>query len=267
MAEQMRTQWRVVGGSSLHKTVEVFTEKKMSLHQYLVIIIIITTSTMSKQSDSPWCEPNASLFRDVFLLAFGDKKVSPIRESFVGICGSWPVQASNCHITICVFYVKKNKKCTQTSNIISCLVALITFFIQVKSVSSNRPCTDFQALSAGNYSKSKNRLFWRVSYPTPHTSLQEATWDTQKMELPFFLAAQMQQFLFLLPTLKCLTSAVNTTILAAMQAQQPVPASAPVLAPLVLIKRTLLLVKLLLKLRLKQWLLGEILMAKKQVEA
>ena len=30
--ERVTTQWRVVGGSSLHNTVEVFTNKKLRLH-------------------------------------------------------------------------------------------------------------------------------------------------------------------------------------------------------------------------------------------
>ena len=30
--ERVTTQWRVVGGSSLHNTVEVFTDKKSRLH-------------------------------------------------------------------------------------------------------------------------------------------------------------------------------------------------------------------------------------------
>jgi hypothetical protein len=57
---------------------------------------------MSEYSDSPWCEPNTLLFRDVFLVVFGDKKVSPIPESHVEICRSWPVHASNCHVTMCI---------------------------------------------------------------------------------------------------------------------------------------------------------------------
>ncbi len=72
--------------------------------------IIITTSTMSKYSDSPWCEPIAPPFRDVFLAVFGDK-ISWILESHIGICGSWPVQASNCHVTTQVFYVIGYTKC------------------------------------------------------------------------------------------------------------------------------------------------------------
>jgi hypothetical protein len=53
-----------------------------------------------------------------FLVACGDKKVSRIPESNVGICGSWPVQASNCHVTTRVFSVIEFKKCTQTLKII-----------------------------------------------------------------------------------------------------------------------------------------------------
>ncbi len=82
--------------------------------------MIITTSTTSKYSDSPWCEPNAPLFKDVFLVVFGDKKVSWISESHVGICGFWPVHALRCHVTTHVSYVTVYKKCTQTSKIISC---------------------------------------------------------------------------------------------------------------------------------------------------
>jgi hypothetical protein len=66
-------------------------------------------------SDSPWCEPNAPLFRDVFLVVFGDKKVSQNPESYVGICGSWLVQASNIHVTKHVFIMTESKKCTQTT--------------------------------------------------------------------------------------------------------------------------------------------------------
>jgi hypothetical protein len=73
---------------------------------------------MSKYSDSPRFEPNAPLFRDVFLVVFGDKKVSQIPESHIGICGSWPVQASNSHGNTHVFFVIEYKKCTQTLKII-----------------------------------------------------------------------------------------------------------------------------------------------------
>ncbi len=69
---------------------------------------------MSKNSDSPWCKINTLLYRDVFLVVFGDKKVARIPESHVGICGSLAVQASNCHVTTRVFYVTEYKKCTQT---------------------------------------------------------------------------------------------------------------------------------------------------------
>ncbi len=51
------------------------------------------------------------------MVVFGDKKVSRIPESYVGICGSWPVQASNSHVTTRVFSVTEYKKCTQTSRI------------------------------------------------------------------------------------------------------------------------------------------------------
>ena len=54
----------------------------------------------------------------MFLVVFGDKKVSRIPESYVGICGSWPVQASNSHVTTRVFSVTEYKKCTQISKII-----------------------------------------------------------------------------------------------------------------------------------------------------
>ena len=54
----------------------------------------------------------------VFLVVFGDKKVSRIPESYVGICGSWPVRASKSHVTTSVFSVTEYKKCTQTSKII-----------------------------------------------------------------------------------------------------------------------------------------------------
>ncbi len=49
-----------------------------------------------------------------FLVVFGDKKVSPIPESYVGIHGSWLVQASNSHVTTRVFSMTEYKKCTQT---------------------------------------------------------------------------------------------------------------------------------------------------------
>ncbi len=73
---------------------------------------------MIKYSDSPRCEPNTPLLRDVFFVVFGDKKVSRIPESYVRICWSWPVQASNSHMTTRVFSVTEYKKCTQTSKII-----------------------------------------------------------------------------------------------------------------------------------------------------
>ncbi len=63
-------------------------------------------------------ELTAPLFRDVFLVVFGDKKVSRIPESQVGICGSWLVQALNSHVTTRVFSVIEYKKCTQTLKII-----------------------------------------------------------------------------------------------------------------------------------------------------
>ncbi len=78
----------------------------------------VFTSTTSKYSDSPWCEPNNPLFRYVFFVVFGDKKVSWIPESYVRICGSWLVQASNSHVTTLIFSVTEYKKCTQTSKII-----------------------------------------------------------------------------------------------------------------------------------------------------
>jgi hypothetical protein len=53
-----------------------------------------------------------------FLVVFGDKKVSWIPESQVGIHGSWLVQASNSHMTTHVFSMIEYKKCTQTSKII-----------------------------------------------------------------------------------------------------------------------------------------------------
>jgi hypothetical protein len=55
--------------------------------------------------------------RCVFLAVFGDKKVSRIPESHVGIRRYWLVQASNCHVTTHVFHVTKYKKCTQTLKI------------------------------------------------------------------------------------------------------------------------------------------------------
>ena len=70
---------------------------------------------MSNYSDSQWCEPNAPLFRDVFFVVFGDRKVSQIPESYVGICGSWLVQALNSHVTTRVFSMIEYKKCTQTA--------------------------------------------------------------------------------------------------------------------------------------------------------
>jgi hypothetical protein len=64
---------------------------------------------MSKFSDSPWCEPNAPRIIDVFLVVFGDKKVSRIPESHVGIRGSWLVQASNIHVTTCILHDRVEK--------------------------------------------------------------------------------------------------------------------------------------------------------------
>ena len=54
----------------------------------------------------------------MFLVVFRDKKVSWIPESHLGVCGSWPVQALNCHVTTHVFSMPVYKKCTQTSKII-----------------------------------------------------------------------------------------------------------------------------------------------------
>ena len=79
---------------------------------------------MSKYSDSPWCEPNAPLFRDVFLVVFGDKKVSQILESYVGIPKSWPVQASKSHVTTRVFSMTEYKKCTQTLGVLTSFATL-----------------------------------------------------------------------------------------------------------------------------------------------
>jgi hypothetical protein len=62
---------------------------------------MIASFTTSKYNDSPLSEPNIPLFRDVFLVVFGHKKVSRIQESSIGICGSWSVQALNCHMTPC----------------------------------------------------------------------------------------------------------------------------------------------------------------------
>jgi hypothetical protein len=57
-------------------------------------------------------------FSEMFILVvFGDKKVSWIQDTHVGICGSWPIQASNCHVTTRVFYVTEYKKCTHTAKI------------------------------------------------------------------------------------------------------------------------------------------------------
>jgi hypothetical protein len=53
-----------------------------------------------------------------FLVVFGDKIVSWIPESHVGIRGSWPVQASKSHVTTRVLSVTEYKKCTKTSKII-----------------------------------------------------------------------------------------------------------------------------------------------------
>jgi hypothetical protein len=80
--------------------------------------IIIATSTMNEYSDSPWCEPNAPLFRDVFIMFFGDKMVSRFWESNIGIGSSWLVQAVNCHMTTHVVYVTKYKKCTKITEVI-----------------------------------------------------------------------------------------------------------------------------------------------------
>ena len=53
-----------------------------------------------------------------FLVVFGDKKVSRIPESQVGICGSWLVQALNSHVTTRVFSVIEYKKFTQILKIV-----------------------------------------------------------------------------------------------------------------------------------------------------
>ncbi len=44
-----------------------------------------------------------------FLVVFRDEKVSRILESYVGICGSRPVQASNSHVTTRVLFVTEYK--------------------------------------------------------------------------------------------------------------------------------------------------------------
>ncbi len=50
-------------------------------------------------------------------MVFGDKKVSQIPESHIEICGSWLVQASNCHMTTRVFSVIEYKNCNQNSGV------------------------------------------------------------------------------------------------------------------------------------------------------
>jgi hypothetical protein len=55
-------------------------------------------------------------FSDMFfLVVFGDKKVSRILESHVGIHRSLLLQFSSSHFTTRVFSVIEFKKCTQTS--------------------------------------------------------------------------------------------------------------------------------------------------------
>jgi hypothetical protein len=45
----------------------------------------------------------------VLFVVFRDKTVSWIPESYVGICGSWPVRASKRHVTTSVFTVTEYK--------------------------------------------------------------------------------------------------------------------------------------------------------------
>jgi hypothetical protein len=68
--ERVTTQWRVVGGSSLHNTVEVFTNKKSRLRyiEYLLnsgIVfcpkVILPPTTTSDLLPLQWCEPNTHL--------------------------------------------------------------------------------------------------------------------------------------------------------------------------------------------------------------
>ncbi len=51
-------------------------------------------------------------------MVFGDKKVSQIPESNIGIRGSSPVQASKSHVTTRVFSVIEYKKFTQILKIV-----------------------------------------------------------------------------------------------------------------------------------------------------
>ncbi len=53
-----------------------------------------------------------------FLVVFGDKKVSWIPVSYIGIQLSWSVQTSKSHVTTRVLSMTEYKKCTQTSKII-----------------------------------------------------------------------------------------------------------------------------------------------------
>ncbi len=129
----------IIGGSSLNKIVEVFTKGKLGLRQIIYQLtychclfgdnIKNITSTTSKYSDSPWCDPNAPHLIDVFLVVFGDKKVSRIPESYIGIQSFLPVQASRCHVTTPVLYVTVYKKCTQTLKIIPYQWFRYAFFV------------------------------------------------------------------------------------------------------------------------------------------
>ncbi len=66
-----------------------------------------------------------TLFSEMFILVvFGGKKVFWIPESYVGICGSWLVQALNSHVTTCVFSLTEYKKCTQTSGVLTSCATL-----------------------------------------------------------------------------------------------------------------------------------------------
>ncbi len=78
----------------------------------------LLTKTKKNYSKHPMFLLLSHFSEMVFLVVFGDKKVSRIPESYVGVCGSWPVRASKCNVTIRVFSMTEYKKCTQTLKII-----------------------------------------------------------------------------------------------------------------------------------------------------
>jgi hypothetical protein len=76
---------------------------------YLVIILSLLPLLQAKIVTHHCVSQTLNFLEMFFLVVFRDKKVSRIPESYVGICGSWAVQALNSHVTISVFSVTETK--------------------------------------------------------------------------------------------------------------------------------------------------------------